>query len=209
MIHRKKKLLGKKSDDEYPLTNEDEIFNGRYRVQGKQMGLVPLAWGYETHPFSPLFFVGIIWASCWRNWSRNEWKGSNQNHQKEAKFSGPSTNRNIGSWGIASTSSSRTENDRYVAQVYGPVVVSNWLSLIVHLKCSFLHKGFQCLVFELLSYNLYELIQSTGFRGIGLSLLRKVAGQILQVGLYVLHIATFHWMIACSAGIGLHGATQR
>ncbi|KAL0592472.1 hypothetical protein ABG067_000036 [Albugo candida] len=143
MIHRKKKLLGKKSDDEYPLTNEDEIFNGRYRVQGKQMGLGSFGQVVEGTDLETNEKVAIKIIKKKRN---------------------------------------------FLAQAQTEISVLEVLhrhhhpgrKMIVHLKCSFLHKGFQCLVFELLSYNLYELIQSTGFRGIGLSLLRKVAGQILQ-----------------------------
>jgi serine/threonine protein kinase len=35
-----------------------------------------------------------------------------------------------------------------------------------------------CLVFELLSYNLYDLLRNTGFRGVSLNLTRKFAQQL-------------------------------
>jgi dual specificity tyrosine-phosphorylation-regulated kinase 1 len=38
----------------------------------------------------------------------------------------------------------------------------------------------QCLVFEMLSYNLYELLKNTKFRGVSLALVRKFAKQILR-----------------------------
>ena len=50
---------------------------------------------------------------------------------------------------------------------------------IVHLKAHFVHKGHMCLVFELLSYNLYDLLRLTKFRGVSLNLVRKFAKQII------------------------------
>lgn len=35
-----------------------------------------------------------------------------------------------------------------------------------------------CLVFELLSYNLYDLLRNTNFRGVSLNLTRKFAQQL-------------------------------
>ena len=51
---------------------------------------------------------------------------------------------------------------------------------IVRLLAHFVHRGHQCLVFELLSYNLYDLLRHTHFRGISLNLIRKFARQILK-----------------------------
>ena len=50
---------------------------------------------------------------------------------------------------------------------------------IVHLKAHFVHKGHMCLVFELLSYNLYDLLRLTKFRGVSLNLVRKFAKQVI------------------------------
>ena len=50
---------------------------------------------------------------------------------------------------------------------------------IVHLKAHFVHKEHMCLVFELLSYNLYDLLRLTKFRGVSLNLVRKFAKQII------------------------------
>lgn len=44
----------------------------------------------------------------------------------------------------------------------------------------FLHKGHICIVFELLSQNLYELLSLTKFRGVSLTLLQRFARQILN-----------------------------
>ena len=44
----------------------------------------------------------------------------------------------------------------------------------------FEHRNHLCLVFELLSYNLYDLIRNTNFRGVSLNLIRKFAVQILH-----------------------------
>lgn len=43
-----------------------------------------------------------------------------------------------------------------------------------------MHRGHQCLVFEMLSYNLYDLLRHTHFRGVSLNLIRKFARQILK-----------------------------
>ncbi|KAJ0402749.1 hypothetical protein ATCC90586_007660 [Pythium insidiosum] len=58
---------------------------------------------------------------------------------------------------------------------------------IVQLKDSFVHKGHQCLVFERLDSNLYELLRKTAFNGISLKLLRKLTRQILQAMEYLAH----------------------
>ncbi|XP_076335197.1 serine/threonine-protein kinase minibrain-like isoform X1 [Tachypleus tridentatus] len=49
---------------------------------------------------------------------------------------------------------------------------------IVKLKNHFLWRNHLCLVFELLSYNLYDLLRNTSFRGVSLNLTRKFAQQM-------------------------------
>lgn len=51
-------------------------------------------------------------------------------------------------------------------------------SYIVKLKGHFMHRNHLCLVFELLSYNLYDLLRNTNFRGVSLNLTRKFAQQL-------------------------------
>ncbi len=51
-------------------------------------------------------------------------------------------------------------------------------SLIVKLKGHFMWRNHLCLVFELLSYNLYDLLRNTNFRGVSLNLTRKFAQQM-------------------------------
>lgn len=51
-------------------------------------------------------------------------------------------------------------------------------SYIVRLKGNFMHRNHLCLVFELLSYNLYDLLRNTNFRGVSLNLTRKFAQQL-------------------------------
>jgi dual specificity tyrosine-phosphorylation-regulated kinase 1 len=48
------------------------------------------------------------------------------------------------------------------------------------MKESFRFRGHLCLVFELLSYNLYDLLRNTRFEGVSLNLIRKFAHQLLQ-----------------------------
>ncbi|KAL7536262.1 hypothetical protein ACHAXR_007051 [Thalassiosira sp. AJA248-18] len=51
---------------------------------------------------------------------------------------------------------------------------------IVRLLSTFMHKNHQCIVFEMLSLNLYELLKNTHFAGVSLNLIRKFAKQILK-----------------------------
>eukprot|EP00316_Scyphosphaera_apsteinii_P004161 CAMPEP_0119326926 /NCGR_PEP_ID=MMETSP1333-20130426/69589_1 /TAXON_ID=418940 /ORGANISM="Scyphosphaera apsteinii, Strain RCC1455" /LENGTH=502 /DNA_ID=CAMNT_0007335365 /DNA_START=174 /DNA_END=1682 /DNA_ORIENTATION=+ len=51
---------------------------------------------------------------------------------------------------------------------------------IVRLQEHFLFRGHQCLVFEMLSYNLYDLLRHTDFKGVSLNLIRKFGKQILK-----------------------------
>ena len=51
---------------------------------------------------------------------------------------------------------------------------------VVRLENTFVHHRHQCLVFEMLSYNLYELLRNTKFFGVSLNLIRKFARQILK-----------------------------
>ena len=45
---------------------------------------------------------------------------------------------------------------------------------------TFVFRNHQCLVFEMLSYNLYELLKNTRFKGVSLNLIRKFSRQILK-----------------------------
>ncbi|KAK9885537.1 hypothetical protein WA026_012287 [Henosepilachna vigintioctopunctata] len=49
---------------------------------------------------------------------------------------------------------------------------------IVKLKRHFMWRNHLCLVFELLSFNLYDLLRNTNFRGVSLNLTRKFAQQL-------------------------------
>jgi len=51
---------------------------------------------------------------------------------------------------------------------------------IVRLQEHFMYRGHQCLVFEMLSYNLYDLLRHTTFKGVSLNLIRKFGKQILK-----------------------------
>ncbi|GMI13914.1 hypothetical protein TrLO_g4365 [Triparma laevis f. longispina] len=56
---------------------------------------------------------------------------------------------------------------------------------VVRLINHFFFRGHQCLVFEMLSLNLYELLKNTQFRGVSLNLIRKFAKQILRALLFL------------------------
>lgn len=51
---------------------------------------------------------------------------------------------------------------------------------LLHLKDRFMHKDHLCLVFELLSLNLYEVIKKNEFRGLGINVVRVFAQQLLD-----------------------------
>lgn len=53
-------------------------------------------------------------------------------------------------------------------------------SNIVRLLDHFMYRNHQCLVFEILSFNLYELLKNTKFRGVSLSLIRKFSRHLLK-----------------------------
>lgn len=59
------------------------------------------------------------------------------------------------------------------------------LSFLVRLKTTLIFRNHLCLVFELLSYNLYELLRNTNFRGVSLNLTRKFAQQLCTALLYL------------------------
>lgn len=51
---------------------------------------------------------------------------------------------------------------------------------LLRLKDTFIHRQHLCLVFELLSVNLYELIKQNQFRGLSTTLVRVFAQQLLN-----------------------------
>lgn len=57
--------------------------------------------------------------------------------------------------------------------------------LVVSLKRHFMFRNHLCLVFELLSYNLYDLLRNTNFRGVSLNLTRKFAQQLCTALLFL------------------------
>ncbi|KAF1588753.1 Dual specificity tyrosine-phosphorylation-regulated kinase 1B, partial [Eudyptes moseleyi] len=57
--------------------------------------------------------------------------------------------------------------------------------LTVHLKRHFMFRNHLCLAFELLSYNLYDLLRNTNFRGVSLNLTRKFAQQLCAALLFL------------------------
>ncbi|CAI5745464.1 unnamed protein product [Peronospora destructor] len=61
------------------------------------------------------------------------------------------------------------------------------LNYIVKLEDTFMHEGHQCLVFERLGPNLFDVLRGTSFSGISLKLLRKFTRQILKALEYIRH----------------------
>lgn len=78
-------------------------------------------------------------------------------------------------------------NALYVEQALSEVRMTSYLNRIdpedVHsimrLRDKFIFRGHQCLVLELLSFSLYDLLRSTEFYGVSLNLVRKFCKQIL------------------------------
>ncbi|KAI1725547.1 protein kinase domain-containing protein [Ditylenchus destructor] len=56
---------------------------------------------------------------------------------------------------------------------------------VVKLQTHFIWRKHLCLVFELLSYNLYDLLRNTNFRGVSLNLTRKFGQQIASTLLFL------------------------
>ncbi|KAL6080435.1 putative serine/threonine-protein kinase dyrk1, variant 2 [Balamuthia mandrillaris] len=63
---------------------------------------------------------------------------------------------------------------------------------IVRLLDQFTHRNHLCLVFELLSYNLYDLLRTSNFRGVSLNLIRKFAQQLLTALYYLSSLNIIH-----------------
>lgn len=77
---------------------------------------------------------------------------------------------------------------RYCVSVYSSTKCSrNVVSISVNLKRHFMWKNHLCLVFELLSHNLYDLLRNTKFRGVSLNLTRKFAQQMCTALLFLSH----------------------
>ena len=65
------------------------------------------------------------------------------------------------------------------------VTIHLFLFVSVRLKRHFMFRNHLCLVFELLSYNLYDLLRNTNFRGVSLNLTRKFAQQLCTALLFL------------------------
>ncbi|EJK44648.1 hypothetical protein THAOC_36797, partial [Thalassiosira oceanica] len=63
---------------------------------------------------------------------------------------------------------------------------------IVTFLDEFLFRNHQCIVFEMLSLNLYELLKNTQFAGVSLNLIRKFAKQILRALAYMARNDVIH-----------------
>lgn len=76
----------------------------------------------------------------------------------------------------------------YVEQALSEVRMTSYLNridpndehAIMRLRDKFIFRGHQCLVLELLSFSLYDLLRSTEFFGVSLNLVRKFCRQILN-----------------------------
>lgn len=79
-------------------------------------------------------------------------------------------------------------NSLYVEQALSEVRMTSYLNRIdpedahsiMRLRDKFIFRGHQCLVLELLSFSLYDLLRSTEFYGVSLNLVRKFCKQILN-----------------------------
>ena len=62
----------------------------------------------------------------------------------------------------------------------------------IHLKESFTFREHTCLVFELLSLNMYEFLKENSFKGLSTNLIRKIASQVLQCLRFLKSIHVIH-----------------
>lgn len=65
------------------------------------------------------------------------------------------------------------------------LTLAQFMFFAVHLKRHFMFRNHLCLVFEMLSYNLYDLLRNTNFRGVSLNLTRKFAQQLCTALLFL------------------------
>ncbi|KAL0074711.1 kinase-like domain-containing protein [Phycomyces blakesleeanus] len=63
---------------------------------------------------------------------------------------------------------------------------------ILKFEESFTHKNHLCIVFELLSVNLYELIKQNGFKGLSVDLVRVITAQLLDTLTLLQHAKLIH-----------------
>ena len=90
--------------------------------------------------------------------------------------------------GICTKSWSRTAPESLFLKTFILHIFQIYLSLFVFavkLKRHFMFRNHLCLVFELLSYNLYDLLRNTNFRGVSLNLTRKFAQQMCTALLFL------------------------
>lgn len=63
---------------------------------------------------------------------------------------------------------------------------------ILRLEHTFNHKNHLCLVFELLSFNLYELVKQNGFKGLSIQLVRNITTQLLETLVFLAEVMIIH-----------------
>ena len=63
---------------------------------------------------------------------------------------------------------------------------------VVRLRGTFEFRNHRCIVFELLSYNLYDLLRNTKFHGVSLNLIRKFAQQLVRSLHFLRQIKVIH-----------------
>ena len=78
-------------------------------------------------------------------------------------------------WFSCSLSTAGTTRLQYLT-----ILIFLFLDSSVRLLTHFMYRNHQCLVFEMLSLNLYELLKNTQFGGVSLNLIRKFAKQVLK-----------------------------
>jgi dual specificity tyrosine-phosphorylation-regulated kinase 2/3/4 len=66
-------------------------------------------------------------------------------------------------------------------------------SNLIKMKDYFIFRSHVCLVFELLSMNLYEFIKNTDFRGVSMGLIRRFAIQLLHSLKFIKEQEIIHW----------------
>ena len=79
----------------------------------------------------------------------------------------------------------RNSCQRCMTEENNLIVFFFFFDLTVRLKRHFMWRNHLCLVFELLSYNLYDLLRNTNFRGVSLNLTRKFAQQLCTALLFL------------------------
>ena len=183
------------ADSNYLVTEGEYWHNNRYQVLhsiGKgSFGRVVKAWDHTAQIFvaikivkSKPAFMKQAQVELKLLTSLNKGVGSGQQQQNEADGAAASASAHVSAEsGGAAAPASSSPSSSSSSSTDGASECDRFN--IVRMLDSFMHRNHQCIVFELLSLNLYELLRNTKFTGVSLKLLGKFTTQLLMTLAYL------------------------